>query len=77
MPFCLQKVPPTSVSPTFKLTLPSDEAASNLGQFLNTEFELKESNTELTWRVSISKRRNKDKYEYLLMVRHSLAFQPT
>lgn len=64
--FC-KKVPPTSVSPTFKLTLPSDEAAANLGQFLNTEFDLRESKTELTWRVSISKRRNKDKYEYLLM----------
>ena len=64
------------MSPTFKLNLPSEVAAANLGRFLNTDFQLKKFGSDVSWKVSIAKRRNKDKHEYLLVVSVSVKKRP-
>lgn len=63
---CVQKVPATSVSPTYKLTLPSEVVSATLSHLVDRDFKLVAADRERIWDVSIVPRRNKDKFEYTL-----------
>ena len=64
----VQKVPQTSVSPTYKLTLPADYVQLHLNHLVGQEIEVTDHSGAQFWDVIIQPRRNKDKYEYTLQV---------
>ena len=49
--------------------MPSDLVTRFMSKFIDVEFELREASTQRRWQVQIGPRRNKAKYEYLLLVR--------
>ena len=64
----LQKVPATSVAPTYKLTLPAEVVCEALPHLIEKDFELVDTTGQHVWSVSILPRKNKDKFEYTLQV---------
>lgn len=62
----MQRVPATSVSPTYKLTLPSEYVYGALSHLVDKDFQLVSTDREQAWSVAILPRKNKDKYEYTL-----------
>jgi len=65
----LQKtLPQTSCGPAFKLCLPSELVTRFMSKFIDVDFELRDAVTQRVWQVSIGPRRNKAKFEYLLLV---------
>ena len=52
-----QKVPQTSVAPTYKLTLPSEFVVSNLSHLVDQSFELVDKEGSGSWKVALLPRR--------------------
>ena len=52
-----QKVPQTSVAPTYKLTLPSEFVVSNLSHLVDQSFELVDKEGAGSWKVALLPRR--------------------
>ena len=53
----VQKVPQTSVAPTYKLTLPSEFVAANLSHLIDQAFDLTDQDGSDTWKVALLPRR--------------------
>jgi hypothetical protein len=53
----LQKVPQTSVAPTYKLTLPSEFVTANLSHLIDQSFDLTDKEGKDVWRVALLPRR--------------------
>jgi hypothetical protein len=53
----VQKVPQTSVAPTYKLTLPSEFVAANLSHLVDQSFDLVDKEGSDVWRVALLPRR--------------------
>ena len=53
----MQKVPQTSVAPTYKLTLPSEFVSANLAHLIDQSFDLTDKEGKDVWRVALLPRR--------------------
>lgn len=53
----MQKVPQTSVAPTYKLTLPSEFVLANLSHLIDQSFDLTDKDGKDVWRVALLPRR--------------------
>jgi hypothetical protein len=53
----MQKVPQTSVAPTYKLTLPSEFVVANLSHLIDQTFDLTDKEGSDTWKMALLPRR--------------------
>ena len=53
--------------------MPSEFVTRYMSNLIDVEFELREASTQRQWGVQIAPRRNKAKFEYLLLVRTPLS----
>ena len=53
----LQKVPQTSVAPTYKLTLPSEFVLANLSHLIDQTFDMTDREGSDSWKVALLPRR--------------------
>ena len=53
----VQKVPQTSVAPTYKLTLPSEFVVANLSHLIDQTFDLTDREGSDSWKVALLPRR--------------------
>ena len=67
--FLQKTLPPTSCGPTYKLCMPSELVTRFMTKFIDVDFDLREATTQSRWQVQIGPRRNKAKFEFLLLVR--------
>ncbi|KAL3142821.1 hypothetical protein ABBQ38_003117 [Trebouxia sp. C0009 RCD-2024] len=64
-----KKVPPTTVAPTYKLTLPSEFVLTHMPDMMASEFVMISADGTQSFTVSIVPRRNKDKFEYTVQAK--------
>lgn len=64
-----KKVPPTTVAPTYKLTLPSEFVLTHMPDMMAGDFVMVSADGTQSFSVSIVPRRNKDKYEYTVQAK--------
>ncbi len=53
----VQKVPQTSVAPTYKLTLPSEFVLANLSHLIDQTFDMTDREGSDSWKVALLPRR--------------------
>ncbi len=75
----MQKVPQTSVAPTYKLTLPSEFVSANLAHLIDQSFDLTDKEGKDVWRVALLPRRLITFLPNTCMVplSHIVAFHPS
>ncbi|KAL0026339.1 hypothetical protein WJX79_000697 [Trebouxia sp. C0005] len=64
-----KKVPPTTVAPTYKLTLPSEFVLTHMPDMMAGDFGMISADGTQSFTVSIVPRRNKDKFEYTVQAK--------
>lgn len=64
-----KKVPPTTVAPTYKLTLPSEFVLTHMPDMMGGDFVMISADATQSFSVSIVPRRNKDKFEYTVQAK--------